>query len=124
MRVCIHRGTREVGGTCIEIESQGQRIVLDLGLPLDGIDSAAHLPDVSGFREPQDSLLAVVISHPHLDHYGLARHLPPDTPMIMGAATERILKASTACRRRPSTAQLQQSLTRWPARRRQQNRAD
>jgi ribonuclease J len=95
MKVCIHRGTREVGGTCIEIESQGKRIVLDVGLPLDGIDAVEHLPDVSGFREPQDSLLAVVISHPHLDHYGLARHLLPDTPMVMGAATERILEAST-----------------------------
>ncbi|MBN8279019.1 MAG: MBL fold metallo-hydrolase [Gammaproteobacteria bacterium] len=94
MKVCIHRGTQEVGGTCIEIESQGKRIVLDVGLPLDGIDAAEHLPDVSGFREPQDSLLGIVISHPHLDHYGLARHVPPETPMIMGAATERILEAS------------------------------
>ena len=95
MKVCIHRGTQEVGGTCIELESQGQRIVLDVGLPLDGIDAMEQLPDVSGFREPQDSLLAVVISHPHQDHYGLAHHLPVDTPMIMGAATDRILAAST-----------------------------
>ena len=34
MRVCIHRGTQEVGGTCIEIEAEGKRIVLDVGLPL------------------------------------------------------------------------------------------
>jgi ribonuclease J len=94
MKVCIHRGTQEVGGTCIEIESQGQRIVLDVGLPLEAIDSAASLPNVDGFQERHGSLLAVVISHPHLDHYGLARYLPAETPMIMGAATERILKAS------------------------------
>jgi ribonuclease J len=95
MKVCIHRGTQEVGGTCIEIESQGKRIALDVGLPLEAADSIESLPSVDGFRERNESLLAVVISHPHLDHYGLARYLLPDTQMIMGAATERILKAST-----------------------------
>ena len=37
MRVCIHRGTREIGGTCVEVEAQGRRIVLDLGMPLDAL---------------------------------------------------------------------------------------
>lgn len=94
MKVCIHRGTQEVGGTCIEIESHGKRIVLDVGLPLKATDSIESLPRVDGFRERHKSLLAVVISHPHLDHYGLARYLLPGTQMIMGAATERILKAA------------------------------
>ena len=94
MRVCIHRGTQEVGGTCIEIESQGERIVLDVGLPLEATDSIESLPQVEGFQEWHEGLLAVVISHPHLDHYGLARYLLSGTQMIMGAATERILKAA------------------------------
>lgn len=95
MRVCIHRGTQEVGGTCIEIESAGKRIVLDVGLPLEAEDSESSLPQVKGFREPEPSLLGVVISHPHQDHYGLAKYLLPDTPMIMGAAAERILHAAS-----------------------------
>ena len=94
MKVCIHRGTKEVGGTCIEIEFQGKRIVLDVGLPLEAADSIESLPQVEGFRKRHESLLAVVVSHPHLDHYGLVRYLLPDTQMIMGAATERILKAA------------------------------
>jgi ribonuclease J len=94
MKVCIHRGTQEVGGTCIEIESVGSRIVLDTGLPLDADDSIRSLPRVEGFRNPDESLRAVIISHPHLDHYGLAKYLHPDVPMVMGAATERILKAA------------------------------
>ena len=94
MKVCIHRGTQEVGGTCIEIESQGKRIALDVGLPLDAADSIENLPDVEGFRAPHESLLAVVISHAHLDHYGLAHYLPANTAMIMGGATERILKTA------------------------------
>jgi ribonuclease J len=94
MKVCIHRGTQEVGGTCIEIESMGNRIVLDTGLPLDGEDSIVSLPHVKGFREPDKTLLAVIISHPHQDHYGLAKYLRPGTRMIMGAATEQILKTA------------------------------
>lgn len=95
MRVCIHRGTQEVGGNCIEIESAGKRIVLDVGLPLETEDSEVSLPPVKGFREQEPSLLGVVISHPHQDHYGLAKYLLPGTPMILGAAAERILKAAS-----------------------------
>jgi hypothetical protein len=38
MKVCIHRGTNKIGGTCVEIESQGKRIVLDVGLLLETIE--------------------------------------------------------------------------------------
>jgi molybdopterin molybdotransferase len=31
MNICIHRGAHQIGGTCIELESQGKRLVL--GLP-------------------------------------------------------------------------------------------
>ncbi|MCX5684860.1 MAG: hypothetical protein NT049_14420, partial [Planctomycetota bacterium] len=51
MRVCIHRGTHEIGGTCVEIEAQGKRIVLDVGLPLDADAADAPLPKVAGFAE-------------------------------------------------------------------------
>ena len=97
MRVRIHRGTREIGGTCIEIEAQGKRIALDVGLPLDASDEDHErlLPDVPGFREPDDSLLGVLISHPHQDHYGLARYLHPDVPVHIGEAAHRILKAAS-----------------------------
>ncbi len=67
MKVCIHRGTNEVGGTCIEIESQGKRIAVDVGLPLESVDSPESLPMVEGFQQQSESLLAVVVSHPHLD---------------------------------------------------------
>ena len=95
MRVCIHRGTREIGGTCVEIESQGKRIVLDIGLPLDAEPADVPLPPVAGFAKADPSLLGVVISHPHLDHYGLAHKLPPGTPILIGSAAERILKAAS-----------------------------
>jgi ribonuclease J len=95
MRFCIHRGTQEIGGTCVEIESQGKRLVLDVGLPLD--DAAAATMDlhpVPGFDRPDPSLLGVVISHPHPDHYGLADRLPPETPFLIGQGAQAILEAA------------------------------
>ena len=102
MRIKIHRGTREIGGTCIEIEARGRRIALDVGLPLDAPEDPSDggrqrlLPAVGGFREPDDNLLGVVISHPHMDHYGLARYLYPTVPIYIGEAANRSLKAASA----------------------------
>jgi ribonuclease J len=93
--ICVHRGTHEIGGTCIELESQGKRLVLDIGLPLDAADPAAvPLPVIPGFAAIDDSLMGVVISHAHQDHYGLAHRLPEKTPILIGEAAERILAAA------------------------------
>ena len=96
MRIRIHRGTKEIGGTCIELEAQGKRIALDVGLPLDATegDHQRLLPDVPGFRAPDDSLLGVVISHPHQDHYGLARYIRPEVPIYIGQSAHDILSAA------------------------------
>ncbi len=95
MKVCIHRGTKEIGGTCIELEAQGRRIVLDLGLPLDCDFDTTEPPAVSGFITPDDSLLGVVISHPHQDHYGLLPKIRPEIPVIIGEAAENMLTAAS-----------------------------
>lgn len=95
MRICIHRGTKEIGGTCVEIESQGKRLVLDVGLPLDAADADTFpLHPIKGFDAPDESLLGVVISHAHQDHYGLAHRLPEETPFLIGKAAEAILDAA------------------------------
>jgi glyoxylase-like metal-dependent hydrolase (beta-lactamase superfamily II) len=87
MRICIHRGTKEIGGTCVEIESQGQRLVLDVGLPLVASNADDfELHPIKGFDAPDPSLLGVLITHPHQDHYGLAYRLPPETPFLIGKA--------------------------------------
>ena len=72
IKVCIHRGSKEIGGNCVEIEAEGKRIVLDAGLPLEREKvSESELPPVKGFHKEDDSFLGLFISHPHLDHYGL-----------------------------------------------------
>lgn len=97
-QVCIHRGTRQIGGTCIELACDGKRILLDLGLPLDAgdTDPASLLPAVPGLLTPDDGLLALVLSHGHADHWGLAPHVTATLPIVTGATTRRILGAAAA----------------------------
>ena len=96
MRTCIHRGAKQIGGSCIEVEADGKRLLLDLGLPLDAErNHVGLLPPVEGLLEPSEGLLGVIVSHPHMDHYGLLGHVRPDLPVVMGAAGRRILEAVT-----------------------------
>ena len=101
MRVRIHRGTREIGGTCIELAFEGARLLLDLGLPLDGDpDDTAQHPAIEHLDGGGD-LLALVLSHGHVDHWGLAHLAGPALPVALGAATHRILKAAASFVPRP-----------------------
>lgn len=92
MRVRIHRGAREIGGSCVEVESSGERILLDLGLPLARSEQeTSRLPGVEGLDPASDSLCGVLVSHGHPDHYGLLEQVPCDVPLYLGEACERML---------------------------------
>lgn len=95
-RACIHRGAEHIGGSCVELACAGARILLDIGKPLDANEvSLSLLPPVNGICGALDpSLLAVVISHGHIDHWGLAPLVEGRVRYAMGAATQRILKAA------------------------------
>jgi ribonuclease J len=91
VRLRIHHGAAEIGGNCIELESGGHTLLLDFGLPL---DSAPVMPPVAGLTNPDPHLLGVVLSHPHLDHYGLLASAKPDLPVWLGEGAQRLLKAA------------------------------
>lgn len=94
MRVCIHRGSREIGGSCVELEASGKRLVIDLGRPLDAsMDEELPLPAIGGLDD--GSLLGVVLSHPHQDHYGLVHQLAPAIPIFIGEAATAILDGAS-----------------------------
>jgi ribonuclease J len=81
----------------VEVEArEGSRIVLDLGRPLDAAwEEQVQLPDVAGLRSPDPSLLGVLISHPHADHYGLAGDLEVEVPIYLGEEAARLLAAAS-----------------------------
>lgn len=92
MRARIHRGAREIGGNCVELESHGRRLVLDLGRPLSAsAGDQVALPPVPGLDGSDKRLLGVIVSHPHADHCGLLPLLAPHVPVYMGAGAQRVL---------------------------------
>ena len=110
MKLTIHRGTNEIGGSCIELQSDNSRILLDFGMPLlnsngkafslkefeklsvNEIFSKCILPDVKEAYSENSKIDALVISHSHADHYGLMQYLDKDIPVWIGEATHEILK--------------------------------
>lgn len=97
MRARILRGSHEVGGSCVEVEHAGFRIVLDVGKPLTAAwGEHVALPDVPGLADGSDpNLLAVLISHPHLDHYGLADQVSSKVPVYAGRHGAAIIEAAS-----------------------------
>lgn len=110
----IHRGTNEIGGSCVEIWNDSTRIVIDLGLPLVEKDKSEFdfskyknhsiselisekiLPDIPGLYAPAERKVdAVIISHPHIDHFGLLNYVSPDVPVYMGRATNDLINISS-----------------------------
>jgi ribonuclease J len=86
VKVTIHRGTQEIGGTCIEVSTANTRILLDAGLPL---TSESRITDLTAINPD-----AVIISHPHQDHYGLISELPNNVPVYMGMLAKELLDAT------------------------------
>ena len=106
-QLTIHRGAHTIGGTCIEIRVENSRIILDLGLPLMGkggtqIDEEdllnpsienGILPKVEGlYKKQQPSVEAVLISHSHIDHYGLLNYLHPSIPVYMSKGSQTMIE--------------------------------
>jgi ribonuclease J len=112
MQLTIHRGTHEIGGTCIELVSGRSRLILDLGLPLVN-ESGDHfslnpddnsvekliqsgvlpnIPDLFQKNIAVDTFL--IISHAHQDHYGLAHYIDSAIPVYMTMGTKALMKAS------------------------------
>lgn len=89
MKLIIHRGDKEIGGSCIEIRSNsGASIFIDAGLELYG--EKATLP------KEIENTDALFLSHAHPDHFGLLGRVPQNIPMYCGEITESILQIMIA----------------------------
>jgi ribonuclease J len=96
MRLKIHRGSHEIGGSCVELEAHEQSILLDLGLPL-GITDAdpSLLPQIPGLTDGSNpNLLGILLSHTHGDHNGLTGLVHASVPVFLGRRAGAMLLAS------------------------------
>jgi ribonuclease J len=111
MRATIHRGSREIGGTLIELSAGESRILLDAGYPLflndkpiaDDVAKKSHeelrelgvLPTIPGlYSWDKPGFDGILISHAHPDHYGLLKYVHPDIPVHVSRGTQTIIGIS------------------------------
>jgi len=111
MKFKIHRGTKEIGGSCVEVWTDSTRILLDFGMPLvekNGTEfdfgkyksskpielvEEGVLPNIKGLYDNSDNLIdGVIISHPHQDHYGLTNYINDNVQYYLGEATHKIIE--------------------------------
>lgn len=83
MKLIIHKGSHEIGGSCIQLTQETINILLDMGLPL---REESKPVDVKSLKPG-----AVFVSHPHQDHYGLIDNLDPSIPVYISELGHRLI---------------------------------
>ena len=113
MKIIIHRGTKEIGGTCVEVKTDKTRIVIDFGMPLvdaqkepfdskiligksvDDLKKLKILPDINGLYKGEEKAVdGILISHSHMDHYGFLSYVNPDIPIYMSEGAKMLVEIS------------------------------
>ena len=97
MKLCIHRGTHQIGGIAAEISTASTRILIDMGdeLSLDPnfVSAPLHIPGVTDANGRCD---AVLFTHYHGDHTGQMLRIRPEIPLYAGALAKDIMRLSSA----------------------------
>ncbi len=109
MKVTVYRGTKEIGGTFIEIKTDKTKILLDAGYPLflngnpieekiarqpaEKLLELGVLPSIQGLYswESKVDFDGVILSHAHIDHYGLTKYIHPDVPVYASMGTKILM---------------------------------
>ena len=111
MTAVIYRGAHEIGGTLIELKSGNSRLLLDAGYPLflngnpiennisklppEKLLELGILPQVEGlYSWDAPNFDGIIISHAHIDHYGLLKYVHPDIPVYLSNGTKTLIKVS------------------------------
>ncbi len=85
MRVNIYKGTNEIGGSCIALKTKHTTILLDYGTPLKEDSQEVVI---------RGKIDAIVISHPHQDHFGEIVKIDKRTPIYCGALSLELMNAT------------------------------
>lgn len=86
MTITIHKGTNEIGGSCIELSTQNTTILFDYGTPLNLASTKLDLKN--------KKIDAIVISHPHQDHFGEITTVETAIPIYCGKLSKELMNAT------------------------------
>lgn len=97
MKIIVHRGTNQVGGSCIEIRTEQARIILDVGEELpnqfqpEREKQLLKVDDLFLESESTDRKIdGIIISHNHGDHIGLIDSTKKGIPLYIGKAASDV----------------------------------
>lgn len=95
MKLCIHRGTHQIGGIAAEISTANTRILIDMGdeLSLDPNFVSAPL-NIPGVTDGNGHCDAVLFTHYHGDHTGQMLRIRLEIPIYAGALAKDIMRLS------------------------------
>lgn len=95
MKLCIHRGTHQIGGIAAEISTASTCILIDMGdeLSLDPNFVSAPL-NILGVTDGNGHCDAVLFTHYHGDHTGQMLRIRPEIPIYAGALAKDIMRLS------------------------------
>ena len=96
-KLIIHRGTREIGGSAVEIFCKKARLLFDFGIPLETMVKDDwkiedyKLPINGLYKSEKSNFDAVFLTHAHPDHYGLIQLINSKIPIYTSKITYDIL---------------------------------
>lgn len=97
----IHRGTKEIGGSAVEISTEKTKVLFDFGIPLESMEKKDYKPEdyklpIKGlYKDEKPQFKAVFLTHAHPDHYGLIKLINSDIPIYVSKITYDILTKIT-----------------------------
>jgi len=93
MKIHIHRGQNQIGGSIIEISTDSTKLIFDVGIELDEAEQI-EVPQIDGLFVGEKKYDAVFVSHYHPDHIGLLGSLVKDIPVYMGEKAFCVLNSA------------------------------
>lgn len=88
LRITIHRGARQIGGSLTEISTEKSRVFIDFGENLPGARAPSRAVDGLTFGACENS--ALFLTHYHGDHIGRLAEALPGVPVYMGKTAKAI----------------------------------
>lgn len=99
MKITIHRGADQIGGSVTEYEFQGFRLFVDFGEALPGSPSFGQTIEIDGLTKGDTSKSLLLVTHYHADHIGMITQLPSELPLFMGKTAKEIALAQAEHKR-------------------------
>lgn len=84
MKLKVYKGTDEIGGSCVELKTENTTILIDYGTPL-GESKKIKIGD---------NIDAILISHPHQDHFGEITKVDINVPVYCGKLSRELMNST------------------------------